>query len=215
MKYYYKSPQVSLISTNEDCYYFINGYGEATSNPPLMNLVEYVVAEIMDGVESNSLSSKYYRLGGSEEHGKEISPDDEEQLYDYFENIVTTKYKNDSYELIHEERNIECGASGVTEVVLLSILSGAVGGVASSIISKLIDIYAQNDTALSADEIHMLMHDLIKEKYGAIGKIVCTSSKKDERDRKYILEDEMNSKFYINFTEENGIQSVKVRKNKQ
>lgn len=34
------------------------------------------------------------------------------------------------------------------------------------------------------------MHELLREKYGAQGNITCVSSKKDESERKYILEDE-------------------------
>lgn len=214
MKRYYRSPPVTLVSNDEDVYFFIDEYEEASTDPPLSILVESFVNDVMGAIQPFSKESKFYRLGSAPEHQKEIDPNDKDQLIDFYENIITTKYKDVSYELTYKERNVECGASGVTETVLLAILSGAVGGIAGTVMSKLIDIYNQDTPELADNEIYSLMHELIREKYGAKGEITCISSKKDEKVSKYTLEDENNTRFYIDFTDGKGVRSIKVRKSK-
>ena len=207
MSYWTNESPLILKTEKDDTYYFIDGYEEASTDPSLSIIVEFINNEIMDSSEPINQESKSYAI----ESGDELSEDEAADRMDFYIRETTTKYKTSTHELTYLERETECGASGATELVVL-ILSGAVGGVASSITSKLIEIYGQAKITLSADEIHTLIRSLLKENYNAKGEIICTSAKKNGTERKFTFEDESMSKYYVQFIDNEGVKSIRVKR---
>lgn len=93
MKLNYRSPPISLVSNDIDVHYFIDGYEEATTDPPLRTFVEDFVDEMMDSIDPTSLDSKYFELTLDTEKQKEISEKEMEKRDDGYVNIITTIYK--------------------------------------------------------------------------------------------------------------------------
>lgn len=212
MSFYYHEPPLVVNAEDYDVYFFVDGYEESSTDPPMTILVEYLVNELMGSSAPVHQDSKYYAIGGGDEHGRELSESEVAERMDFFINEKVTKYKANMYELSHLERSTECGASGVMETVTLAILSGAVGGIASVITAKLFEIYGGTNIALSADEIHELIQRMLKSNYGASGEVACVSAKKDGIERKYTYEDENKTRYYVRFMDNDGVKSVRVKR---
>ena len=208
MSYCNSGSPLILKTDKDDLYFFIDGYDDAFTDPPLSILVEHLNSELMDSSKPISEVTKIFAIGNE----NELSEDEAAELMDGFIGETTTHYKTSTHDLSYIERNVECGASGATEIVVLALLSGTVGGVASTITTKLLEMYGKTQTTLSTDEIHELIHSLLKENYNAKGAIICVSAKKNGIERKYTFEDENMTKYYVQFIDNEGVKSIRVKR---
>jgi len=208
MSYQNNESPLVLKTENDDTYFYIDNYEDPSTDPSLSILVEFINDELMESSKPINQESKYYAI----ENGEELSTEEAADRMDFYIKETTTNYMTNTHDLTYLERETECGASGATELVVLAIFSGAVGGVASSITSKLIEIYGKAKITLSADEIHTLIRNLLKESYNAKGEILCTSAKKNGNERKFTFEDESMSKYYVQFIDNEGVKSIRVKR---
>ena len=73
MSYWTNESPLILKTEKDDTYYFIDGYEEASTDPSLSIIVEFINNEIMDSSEPINQESKSYAI----ESGDELSEDEQ------------------------------------------------------------------------------------------------------------------------------------------
>ena len=213
MTLHYKSPSILICdSESEDIHVFIDGYQEGTTDPALKLVVDDYISNNTNITKPNSVLSKYYKLGTKRIPENELTKNEKDEFTDWHENIVDTEYRDDNHIITHREISVEVGASSLTEEVIIALITGPASAVLTVILVKLFELYGYNAEPLSDEEIHIMIRRLLKDKYGASDELNFISTKKSVESTKYVLEDDSGSKYHVQFSQSNGIQSVRVKK---
>ncbi len=77
---------------------------------------------------------------------------------------------------------------------------------------KLIELYGNSTKPLNDEQIHAMIQKLLKDKYGANENLKFISTKKEVDSTRYVLKDDADTKYHVQFSQTNGIQSVRVKK---
>ena len=191
---------------------FIDGYQEGTTDPALKLVVDDYICNNTNITKPHSVSSKYYKLGTLRIPENELTKNEQEEFSDWHENIVDTEYRDDKHVIKHREISVEVGASGLTEEVVIALITGPASALLTVLLVKLIELYGNSTKPLNDEQIHAMIQKLLKDKYGANENLKFISTKKEVDSTRYVLKDDADTKYHVQFSQTNGIQSVRVKK---